>query len=73
LLEKSHPKYTSYLKDTYTSNHVVNDADVDLYKNIVSLPIEGMNMRATLLEKDDVSRRKAQGFKTYVKGQRERQ
>jgi len=72
LLEKNHPKFTSYVEDTYSNKHVVSDADLDMYDNAVSLPMREMDMRATLLEKDDLSRRKAQGFKTYVKHQMER-
>jgi hypothetical protein len=72
LLEKSHPKYTSYVEDTYMNTQAVSDADVQIYDNTVSLAVKGMDMRATLLEKDELSRRKAQGFKTYVKRQHER-
>ena len=70
LLEKSHPEYTAYVQDAYHNNYTVNDSDHGLYDNAVSLPVKGMQMRATLLEKDEISRRKAQGFQTYVKGQR---
>jgi len=70
LLEKSHPEYTAYVQDAYTNHYTVDEGDQTLYDNTVSLPIKGMQMRATLLEKDELSRRKAQGFQTYVKGQR---
>ena len=70
LLEKSHPEYTAYVEDAYNNNYAVNDGDHSMYDTAVSLPIKGMQMSATLLEKDELSRRKAQGFQTYVKGQR---
>jgi hypothetical protein len=70
LLEKSHPEYTAYVEDAYNNSYAVNDGDHSMYDTAVSLPIKGMQMSATLLEKDELSRRKAQGFQTYVKGQR---
>jgi len=68
--EKSHPEYIAYVDDTYTNNHTVDESDFNLYEASTSLPEKGMAMRATLVEKDEVSRRKAQVFQTWVKGQR---
>ena len=68
--EKHHPEYTKYVQDTYTNNHAVEENDYKMYEQSMSLPVKGMEMRATLVEKDEQSRRKAQGFQTWVKGQR---
>jgi hypothetical protein len=68
--EKSHPEYTAYVEDAYSDKLSVDKNDVNLYESSTTLPEKGMAMRATLVEKDEVSRRKAQGFQTWVKGQR---
>jgi len=68
--EKAHPEYTAYVEGMYDNKHVLEDADLKLYEAATSIAKQGMPMRATLLEKDEVTRRKAQGFQTWVKGQR---
>jgi hypothetical protein len=67
--EKAHPEYTAYVNDTYGNNHTVEENDVKMYETITSLAEKGMTMRATLVDKDESSRRKAQGFQSWVKGQ----
>ena len=68
--DKFHPEYTPYVEDAYSNNHVVNESDLNIYEMSTSLPEKGMAMRATLVDKDELSRRKAQVFQTWLKGQR---
>jgi hypothetical protein len=68
--EKAHPEYLAYVNDTYMNNHPVEENDAKLYETSTSIAEKGMAMRATLVDKDELSRRKAQGFQTWVKGQR---
>jgi hypothetical protein len=70
LHEKSHPDYTAYVTDGYTNNHSIDENDQKIYETSTSLPVKGMVMRATLVDTDELSRRKAQGFQAWVKGQR---
>jgi hypothetical protein len=70
LHEKSHPDYTAYVNDGYTNNHSIDENDQKIYGTSTSLPVKGMVMRATLVDTDELSRRKAQGFQAWVKGQR---
>ena len=72
--EKAHPEYLAYINDAVNSSYVVDDADFKVYEASTALAGEkGMAMRSTLVEKDDNSRRKAQGFQTWVKGSQRRQ
>jgi hypothetical protein len=68
--EKIHPEYTAYVDDACKSNYAVDENDLKLYETSASLAEKTMTMRATFTEKDEFSRRKAQGFQTWVKGQR---
>ena len=67
--EKAHPEYTTYVNDAYENNYTVEENDVKMYEMSTSLAEKGMTMRATLVDKDELSRRKAQGFQSWVKGQ----
>lgn len=67
--EKVHPEYTAYVNDVYRDNQTVGEHDVKMYETTTSLAEKGMMMRATLVDKDESSRRKAQGFQSWVKGQ----
>ena len=67
--EKVHPEYTAYVNDIWKNNHSIDENDQKLYETSTSLAEKGMAMKATLVEKDELSRRKAQGFQTWVKGQ----
>jgi hypothetical protein len=66
--EKVHPEYTAYVDDIW-KNHSIDESDQKLYETSTSLAEKGMAMKATLVEKGELSRRKAQGFQTWVKGQ----
>ena len=68
--EKAHPEYTAYVEDAYVNNYDVEDNDLKLYETSISLPGKAMMMRAALVEKDEITRRKAQGFQTWVKWQK---
>lgn len=68
--EKVHPEYTDYVDDACKSNYVVDESDLKLYKTSASLAEKTMTMRSTFTEKDEFSRRKAQGYQTWIKGQR---
>jgi hypothetical protein len=68
--EKGHPEYTAYVEGAYANNYGVEENDLRLYETSTSIVEKGMMMRATLLEKDEVTRRKAQTFQTWIKGQR---
>jgi hypothetical protein len=68
--EKSHPDYTAYINDAYNNNLTVSENDQKIYEASTSLPLERMTMRGTLVDTDETSRRKAQAFQTWVKGQR---
>jgi hypothetical protein len=71
--EKAHPEYLAYVNDAYNNSYTVEEGDYKLYETSTSLAGEkGMAMRSTLVEKDDNSRRKAQGFQTWVKGAQRR-
>ena len=67
--EKAHPEYSAYVDDAYGNNYTVEENDLKMYERSTSLAERGMTMRATLVDKDELSRRKAQGFQSWVKGQ----
>ena len=67
--EKVHPEYTAYVNDAFGNNYNVDENDVKMYETSASLAEKGMMMRATLVDKDELSRRKAQGYQSWVKGQ----
>lgn len=67
--EKAHPEYLAYINDAAESNYCVDDNDIKLYENVITIAEKALAMRATLVDKDDLSRRKAQGYQTWVKGQ----
>jgi len=68
--EKAHPEYTAYVNDAYKNSYSVEENDAKMYETSTSLATNGMGMRSTLLEKDEISRRKAQSFQTWLKTQR---
>jgi hypothetical protein len=70
VLEKAPPEYTAYIDNAYTNEHSIEESDLKLYEINTSLVERGMTMRATLVDKDELSRRKAQGYQMWVKGQR---
>jgi hypothetical protein len=67
--EKAHPEYSAYVNDIWINNHPVDENDQKLYETSTSLAEKGMAMRSTFVDKDGLSRRKAQEFQTWVKGQ----
>lgn len=70
LHEKSHPEYSTYIENAYKNNYAVDDNDLKVYEASTSIVETSMAMRASLVDKDELSRRRAQGFQTWVKGQR---
>ena len=68
--EKSHPQYAAYVDNAHKSNHKVDENDLKLFEANTSLAEKGMAMRASLVDKDEVTRRKAQGFQAWLKGHR---
>ena len=68
--EQAVPEYTAYIDDAYKNNYTVDESDLKLYETSTSMAAKGMKMRATLVDKDDLSRRRAQTFQAWVKGQR---
>jgi hypothetical protein len=71
--EKAHPEYLAYVNDAAKNSYTVDDTDFKIYETSTALAGEkGLAMRSTLVEKDDNSRRKAQGFQTWVKGSQRR-
>jgi len=67
--EKTYPEYLTYVNDAAKNNYGVDDNDLKLYDNVTTLAERALPMRATLLDKDEISRRKVQGYQMWVKGQ----
>lgn len=67
--EKAHPEYLAYVNDAVNSTYCVDESDLKLYDTVTTLGEKTLAMRATLMDKDEISRRKAQGYQTWVKGQ----
>jgi hypothetical protein len=67
--EKAHPEYLAYINNAANSKYHVDENDLKLYDAVTMVPEKTLAMRATLVDKDEVSRRKAQGYQTWVKGQ----
>jgi hypothetical protein len=71
LYEKPDSSFVTYVEDAQNNSHKVSESDQKTYEAYVSSGEKAMMMRSTLFEKDDeVSRRKAQGYQTWVKGLR---
>jgi len=70
--EKAHPEYLAYINDAAKSDHRVDDNDLKLYDNVTRMAEKTLAMRATLMDKDEFSRRKAQGYQTWLKGQQKK-
>ena len=63
--------FTTYVENAYNNTYTISEKDLKAYETHVSSSEKSMLMRATLFEKDDdLSRRKAQGFQTWLKGLR---
>jgi hypothetical protein len=67
--EKAHPEYMAYINDAAKSAYRVDENDLKLYDAVTTIGEKTLAMRATLMDKDEISRRKAQGYQTWVKGQ----
>ena len=67
--EKAHPEYLAYVNDAAKSAYRVDENDIKLYDAVTTIGAKAVAMRATLVDKDEVSRRKAQVYQTWVKGQ----
>jgi hypothetical protein len=71
MYENFDPFFKTYVEDAQNNSHKVSESDLKIYDTHTTSGEKVMMMRSTLFDKDDdITRRKAQGFQTWVKGLR---